>query len=214
MSMYPPVGQPVAQPIAQPAMQKMRVTVPQGVSGGQSLRVQTPSGLMQVIVPDGLTAGQTFDMMVPNTSAAQPAVATATPTGQPQYSPPPQQYAPPPQQHYSPAPQYAPPPQQQVHHHHHHQPQSQVVVSNVPPARALECMLSHSQNLVATSPALSEGWPLHWPGALGPPASHHRWRLRRLRRISRRVLRSVRPVLGSRHWRWLCRRHDHGRDDG
>ena len=38
---------PTAQPIqeAQPAMMKMAVTVPQGMMGGQSLQVQTPSGL-------------------------------------------------------------------------------------------------------------------------------------------------------------------------
>ena len=45
-------------------MQKMKVTVPPGVSGGQMLKVQTPAGLMQVAVPQGLQPGQDFEMMV------------------------------------------------------------------------------------------------------------------------------------------------------
>jgi len=148
--MYPPTGAPVAQaiaPTAQPAMQKMRVTVPAGVSGGQLLHLQTPSGLMQVTVPPGLTAGQQFDVMVPN---AAPPTATATATAvaqqpqyaqpqQPQYAAPQPQYAPQqpqyaPQQQYP--PQYAPPPpQQQVVYHHHQAPQPQVVVSAAPLAQ-------------------------------------------------------------------------------
>ena len=49
------VGKPVAEPLT---MQLMRVVVPPGVSGGQLMQVQTPSGLMQVVVPRD--AGESF----------------------------------------------------------------------------------------------------------------------------------------------------------
>ena len=68
--MQPAMGQPVAQP----AMQKMSVTVPQGMMGGQELQVQTPAGLMKVTIPQGLGPGSAFEMMVPM-PAQQPAMA-------------------------------------------------------------------------------------------------------------------------------------------
>ena len=43
-------------------MQKMPVTVPLGLRGGQLLKVQTPSGLMQVTIPQGLEPGQAFEV--------------------------------------------------------------------------------------------------------------------------------------------------------
>ena len=54
---------PVA-PANAPAPQLMMVQVPAGLSGGQSLQVQTPAGLMTVQIPPGLTAGQSFQMQV------------------------------------------------------------------------------------------------------------------------------------------------------
>ena len=55
-----------APPVAQLAgAQAMRVTVPEGVTGGQALQVQTPGGLMQTVVPDGLQPGDQFDILVP-----------------------------------------------------------------------------------------------------------------------------------------------------
>ncbi len=52
-----------------PPKTRMKVTIPQGVKGGQPLQVNTPAGLMQVTVPQNLLPGQTFDIMVPQ---AQP----------------------------------------------------------------------------------------------------------------------------------------------
>ena len=83
-----PTATPVAQ--GQPAMTKMSVTIPAGVSGGQMLQVQTPSGLMQVMVPNGLSAGQSFEMMVPSVAAP--------PMAQPVQQQPVYQQQPPPQQ--------------------------------------------------------------------------------------------------------------------
>ena len=58
--------QRLAPPVAQLAgAQAMRVTVPEGVTGGQPLQVQTPGGLMQTVVPDGLQPGDQFDILVP-----------------------------------------------------------------------------------------------------------------------------------------------------
>ncbi len=51
------------------AMQKMQVTVPQGMQGGMPLQVQTPGGLMQVTIPPGLGPGAMFEMMVPTLAA-------------------------------------------------------------------------------------------------------------------------------------------------
>ena len=52
------------QPLGQQG-QKMQVTVPAGMSGGQSLQVETPSGKMAVAIPNGLQAGQTFQFLLP-----------------------------------------------------------------------------------------------------------------------------------------------------
>ena len=56
---------PVPQTMIAPGTQTMMVQVPAGLSGGQSLQVQTPAGLMAVQIPPGLTAGQSFQMQVP-----------------------------------------------------------------------------------------------------------------------------------------------------
>lgn len=45
--------------------QKMQATVPAGMSGGQSLQVETPSGKMEVVIPQGLQVGQTFQFLLP-----------------------------------------------------------------------------------------------------------------------------------------------------
>ena len=55
---------PTASPLGQQG-QKMQVTVPAGMSGGQSLQVETPSGKMAVAIPNGLQAGQTFQFLLP-----------------------------------------------------------------------------------------------------------------------------------------------------
>ena len=52
--------------------QTLRVTVPEGAVGGQPLRVQTPSGLMQITVPDGLKPGDQLDIQVPIWHAPPP----------------------------------------------------------------------------------------------------------------------------------------------
>ena len=56
--------------------QPMMVTVPDGLSGGQTLPVQTPAGMMAVQIPPGLSAGQTFQIPVP--LPAQPIVQQPT----------------------------------------------------------------------------------------------------------------------------------------
>ena len=43
----------------------MSVEVPDGMSGGMPLQVQTPAGVMQVQIPPGLMPGQQFQMQVP-----------------------------------------------------------------------------------------------------------------------------------------------------
>jgi hypothetical protein len=47
--------------------ERMQVTVPTGLKGGQLLRVETPQGLMQVTIPAGLKAGQLFELILPPT---------------------------------------------------------------------------------------------------------------------------------------------------
>ena len=65
---------PGPQTMSAPGPLTMMVQVPVGFSGGQSLQVQTPAGLMAVQIPPGLTAGQSFQMQVPvqPTQPAQP----------------------------------------------------------------------------------------------------------------------------------------------
>ena len=80
---------PTASPLGQQG-QKMQVTVPAGMSGGQSLQVETPSGKMAVAIPNGLQAGQTFQFLLPagHTHAASGA-ATAVPVAHAGVSAPP-----------------------------------------------------------------------------------------------------------------------------
>ena len=63
---------PVVEPGVPLQQQPMMVTVPDGLSGGQSLTVQTPAGTMAVQIPPGLSAGQSFQIQVP--LQAQPVV--------------------------------------------------------------------------------------------------------------------------------------------
>ena len=58
-----------APPPPQPTGQKMIISLPQGVFGGQPLQVQTPAGLVSVTVPAGLTPGSTFEITVPGAQA-------------------------------------------------------------------------------------------------------------------------------------------------
>ena len=78
---------PVPQTMIAPGTQTMMVQVPAGLSGGQSLQVQTPAGLMAVQIPPGLTAGQSFQMQVPAqpTQPAQPVIVQ--PVGPAQVAP-------------------------------------------------------------------------------------------------------------------------------
>ena len=61
---------PGPQTMSAPGPQTMMVQVPVGFSGGQSLQVQTPAGLMAVQIPPGLTAGQSFQIADAGSSAA------------------------------------------------------------------------------------------------------------------------------------------------
>ena len=78
---------PGPQTMIAPGTQTMMVQVPAGLSGGQSLQVQTPAGLMAVQIPPGLTAGQSFQMQVPAqpTQPAQPVIVQ--PVGPAQVAP-------------------------------------------------------------------------------------------------------------------------------
>ena len=53
----------------------MGVQVPAGLSGGQSMHVQTPTGRMAVQIPLGLHAGQSFKIQVPLLAQAAPSAA-------------------------------------------------------------------------------------------------------------------------------------------
>lgn len=50
----------------------MQVTVPDGVVGGQTIEVATPSGPMQAVVPDGLKGGDNFALPVPDVKRKVP----------------------------------------------------------------------------------------------------------------------------------------------
>ena len=78
---------PGPQTMIAPGTQTMMVQVPAGLSGGQSLQVQTPAGLMAVQIPPGLTTGQYFQMQVPAqpTQPAQPVMVQ--PVGPTQVAP-------------------------------------------------------------------------------------------------------------------------------
>ena len=64
----PPASGGAVPPVSAPsdaAPPLMTVQVPAGLSGGQSLQVQGPMGMMIVEIPPGLTAGHTFQLHVP-----------------------------------------------------------------------------------------------------------------------------------------------------
>ena len=65
----------------------MQVTVPAGMSAGQPLQVQTPSGMMQVEIPAGCDAGATFEMLVPAPAAAAAPVPAPLPPPPPPAEP-------------------------------------------------------------------------------------------------------------------------------
>jgi len=61
-------------------MSSMQVTVPAGVSAGNLIQVDTPSGPMQVAVPPGLKSGDQFIVQMPAVAVATAMpVANATP---------------------------------------------------------------------------------------------------------------------------------------
>ena len=71
---------PVSAAAVSPAYQLLAVHVPEGLSGGQSLQVQTPMGMMTAQIPEGLSAGQSFQIQVPlPPQVAQPGTVTAQP---------------------------------------------------------------------------------------------------------------------------------------
>ena len=88
-SLPQPPPPPATAPAADAGMQRMQVTVPQGMYPGDPLQVQTPSGLMQVTIPAGCGPGAAFEMMVPT----QPQQVASPPPPPP---PPPPPSAPPP----------------------------------------------------------------------------------------------------------------------
>eukprot|EP00966_Prymnesium_polylepis_P090089 2086561-Prymnesium_polylepis.1 len=58
----------------------MEVFVPEGVSGGQTVSIQGPSGEMfNVQVPDALTAGASFKVAIPNQSSEATSLPSAVP---------------------------------------------------------------------------------------------------------------------------------------
>mmetsp|Transcript_38329 Transcript_38329/g.125381 ORF Transcript_38329/g.125381 Transcript_38329/m.125381 type:complete len:308 (-) Transcript_38329:145-1068(-) len=67
----------------------MSVEVPDGMSGGMPLQVQTPAGLMQVLIPPEMRAGDAFQIQAP--AAPQPVATPRLPTCQqsPPTAPPP-----------------------------------------------------------------------------------------------------------------------------
>lgn len=81
-----PVAMPVAMPVAQPQRQTMMVTVPQGMSGGMTAQVQTPSGLVEVQIPQGLGPEAQFEIQVPGAAAGSgntPNVVSSAPANSP-----------------------------------------------------------------------------------------------------------------------------------
>ena len=69
------------------AAQFMNVTVPPGVSSGQTVCVQTPAGMsVTAVVPAGVGAGQVFQLAIPTAPPPPPvvqAVAVTSPQPQP-----------------------------------------------------------------------------------------------------------------------------------
>ena len=50
----------------------MQVTVPEGISGGQLVQIQTLNGMMQVTVPPDLQGGAIFHVHIPNMPSPAP----------------------------------------------------------------------------------------------------------------------------------------------
>ena len=62
---------------------RIGVQVPPGLSSGQSIQFQTPSGMMmQAQIPAGVSAGQTFYVDVPNAAPVAVAKAVVAPQGE------------------------------------------------------------------------------------------------------------------------------------
>ena len=61
----------------------LEISVPEGLSGGESLQVQTPAGLMSVQIPPGVAAGQSLQVQAP-----LPPQSAAPVTAQPVVAPP------------------------------------------------------------------------------------------------------------------------------
>ena len=58
--------------VARPAHQELvQVVTPHGMWPGQQMQVQTPSGTMMVTIPEGVTGGQTFLVRCPPVAQAQ-----------------------------------------------------------------------------------------------------------------------------------------------
>jgi len=74
-SHYPSSGS--SAPPGQAPLNRMKVTIPQGVYGGQSLRVNAPGhGQMEVTVPQGMGPGMTFEFQLPAGVMPLPAPST------------------------------------------------------------------------------------------------------------------------------------------
>eukprot|EP00746_Dinoflagellata_sp_MGD_P033746 gnl/MRDRNA2_/MRDRNA2_180608_c0_seq1.p1 gnl/MRDRNA2_/MRDRNA2_180608_c0~~gnl/MRDRNA2_/MRDRNA2_180608_c0_seq1.p1 ORF type:complete len:333 (-),score=27.59 gnl/MRDRNA2_/MRDRNA2_180608_c0_seq1:124-1122(-) len=61
----------------------MNVQVPEGVTSGQTIQIQTSSGPMNVVVPAGVSAGQSFQVQVPVVPTVTATPVQATPVGTP-----------------------------------------------------------------------------------------------------------------------------------
>lgn len=73
------IGGVVGPAVAVASSAPISVQVPPGVTSGQTLQIQTPSGLMNVVVPDGVSEGQTFQVQVPVAPTPQIVTVQATP---------------------------------------------------------------------------------------------------------------------------------------
>merc|ERR1712224_434630 len=56
----------------------MSAQVPQGATPGQTLQIQTASGLLDVVVPPGVSEGQSFQVQVPVVSTSVAAVEVSS----------------------------------------------------------------------------------------------------------------------------------------
>jgi hypothetical protein len=64
-------------PGAQQSM-AMQVTVPEGMSGGQLVQIQTVNGMMQATIPPGLQGGAIFQVQIPNMPSGAPNASEVT----------------------------------------------------------------------------------------------------------------------------------------